>query len=61
MRVEEAPNNSRRIFTGIDITADVDAVWAVLTDYENLGNVIPSLVKNDVLERRDTGGARLAK
>ncbi len=61
VRVEEAPDNSRRIFTGIDITANIDDVWGVLTDYENLGNVIPSLVKNEVLTRTRKGGARLAQ
>ena len=61
VRVEEAPDNSRRIFTGIDITANIDDVWDILTDYENLGNVIPSLVKNEVLSRTSSGGARLAQ
>ena len=50
VRVEKAPQNSRRIFAGIDILASVDAVWNVLTDYSNLQNVVPNLVVNDVLE-----------
>jgi hypothetical protein len=49
VRVERAPENSRRIFAGIDIMASVDDVWNVLTDYRNLQNVIPNLVKNEVL------------
>jgi hypothetical protein len=61
VRVEEAPDNARRIFTGIDIPADIDAVWDVLTDYERLGEVIPSLVKNEVVARRADGGARLSQ
>merc|ERR1712238_531257 len=36
VRVEKAPENSRRIFAGIDITASVEDVWNVLTDYQNL-------------------------
>jgi hypothetical protein len=59
VRIEEAPLNSRRIFTGVDILAKVDDIWAVLTDYENLQNVVPSLVKNEVLERKSNGGAVL--
>merc|ERR1719424_2591242 len=41
VRVEDAPGNARRIFTGIDIVADgcenvTGVVWNVLTDYANL-------------------------
>lgn len=85
IRIEEAPNNARRIFTGnqvihtthlmsyrfiissflllagIDIAAKVTDVWSVLTDYESLQKVIPSLVKNQVLYRTEQGGARLAQ
>jgi hypothetical protein len=61
VRVEEAPTNSRRIFTGVDIMADMDSVWEVLTSYETLQNVVPSLVKNEVVERYPDGGARLAQ
>jgi hypothetical protein len=51
VRVEKAVENSRRIFAGIDILASVDDVWNVLTDYDNLQNVVPNLVVNEVLER----------
>lgn len=51
MRVENAPENSRRIFAGIDIMASVDTVWEVLTDYENLHNVVPNLEVNEVKAR----------
>ena len=50
VRVEKAPQNSRRIFAGIDIPVSVDDVWELLTDYENLQNVVPNLVVNEVLE-----------
>jgi len=53
VRVEKAPENSRRIFAGIDIMATVDVVWALLTDYENLGQVVPNLLVNNVLEVYD--------
>ena len=59
IRIEVAPQNSRRIFTGIDILADIDSVWKVLTSYESLHLVVPSLIKNEVLERFPDGGARL--
>jgi len=49
VRVEKAPENSRRIFAGIDIMASVDDVWNVLTDYEHLQQVVPNLATNDVL------------
>ena len=58
VRVDAAPGNARRIYTGVDINADVDTVWALLTDYEELANVVPNLVSNDVVEAR-AGGARI--
>jgi hypothetical protein len=48
VRVEKAPENSRRIFAGIDILASVDTVWDVLTDYANLQQVVPNLAVNNV-------------
>jgi len=50
VRVEKAPDNSRRIFAGVDIQASVDDIWALLTDYHNLQDVVPNLVLNEVLE-----------
>jgi len=49
VRVEKAAENSRRIFAGIDILASVDDVWNLLTDYENLQQVVPNLVVNEVV------------
>lgn len=52
VRVEKAPDNSRRIFAGIDIkNASVQDVWNVLTNYESLQDVVPNLVVNEVLDR----------
>ena len=64
VRVESAPGNARRIFTGIDIvtTSDdvLELVWKTLTDYDNLADAVPNLVKNEVLSRTDSPrGARL--
>ncbi len=51
VRVERATQNSQRIFASIDIPdASVDNVWGLLTDYPNLGRVVPNLVVNKVLE-----------
>mmetsp|Transcript_84702 Transcript_84702/g.133292 ORF Transcript_84702/g.133292 Transcript_84702/m.133292 type:complete len:371 (-) Transcript_84702:62-1174(-) len=61
VRIEIAPSNSRRIFTGIDIFAPVDTIWKTLTDYENLGDVVPSVVSNEVMYRTKNGGARLSQ
>lgn len=49
VRVEKAPENSRRIYAGIDIPVGVDVVWNLLTDYANLQNVVPNLTVNEVL------------
>lgn len=63
VRVEVAPGNARRIFTGIDIIAEIDdvcdVVWRVLTDYEHLADAVPNLVENRVVEWYEGGGARL--
>merc|ERR1711862_375860 len=40
----------RRIFAGVDVLAPVSDLWAILTDYQNLQNVMPNLVLNEVLE-----------
>ena len=54
-RVEDAPGNARRIFSAIDIFASVDDVWGVLTAYDDLQNVVPNLLRNEVVERRPDG------
>ena len=53
-RVEKAPENSRRIFAGIDIPYSVDEVWKLLTDYPKLQKVVPNLVVNEVIEEYNT-------
>ena len=60
VRIEEAPGNARRIFTGIDINCDIQRVWSVLTNYEDLHQVIPSLAENEVVYRT-ARGARLSQ
>jgi hypothetical protein len=52
-RVEKAPENSRRIYAGIDIPVSVDVLWKLLTDYANLGKVVPNLTVNEVLSEFD--------
>eukprot|EP00434_Breviolum_minutum_P034474 symbB.v1.2.030517.t1/scaffold3447.1/size56486/2 len=60
VRLEDAPGNARRIFTGVDIRATVDEVWEVMTNYNELESRIPNLAQNQVVERyQEDGGARL--
>lgn len=49
---------TRRVYVVAHMTlpADVERVWAVLTDYDNLAEYMPHLDKSEVLER---GGGRL--
>ena len=61
IQIESAPSNSRRIYSSIDIFAPSDKVWTVLTSYDELQKVVPSLVKNEVLQRYSDGGALLAQ
>ena len=51
--VELSPGNSRRIFASTDILADPDTVWDLLTDYDNLAEVVPNLLSNEVRVLRD--------
>ena len=46
--IEEAPSNSRRIFTGVDIMADMESIWNVLTAFDSLQEVVPSLISSEV-------------
>jgi len=63
VRVEKAPGNARRIFTGIDIVSEepdvLEVVWQTLSDYANLAKVVPNLVDNEVLGTTEDGGVRL--
>merc|ERR1712232_443173 len=61
VRIENALGDAVRIFTGLDVAASLESVWDVLTNYEQLQVVVPSLVQNDVLERYAGGGARIAQ
>lgn len=47
--------SSRKLEACVSIQAPVDVVWDALTDYDNLGTFIPSLVENRCLERRSDG------
>ncbi|MEW5307304.1 MAG: hypothetical protein WDW36_009711 [Sanguina aurantia] len=49
--IEKPSWNSRRLFASLEIDAPADRVWFALTDYENLGTFIPSLVENQCLSR----------
>lgn len=46
--IEVAPSNSRRIFTGVDIMADMESIWNVLTAFDRLQEVVPSLISSEV-------------
>lgn len=52
INVDPTTWNSRRIYASIGITAPVDIVWEALTDYDNLGTFIPSLVENRCIKRQ---------
>ncbi|KAH7424364.1 hypothetical protein KP509_11G004600 [Ceratopteris richardii] len=56
--IEPSGTNRRRIVVAISIDASLDAIWSVLTDYENLADFIPGLAVCKVEERWETG-ARL--
>ena len=49
--IENAPSNGRRIYTGVDIMAEMASIWDVLTAFDRLQEVVPSLVKNEVIDK----------
>jgi|LauGreSBDMM110SN_4_FD.fasta_scaffold146735_2 uncharacterized protein YndB with AHSA1/START domain len=55
VELEKTSWNSRKLFASVHIKAPVGTVWSCLTDYEGLGEFIPSLVENQCLERRPNG------
>jgi hypothetical protein len=59
--IEMSPSNSRRIYTGVDIMSNIDSIWDVLTAFDKLQDVVPSLVKNEVVSLTGNGGARLSQ
>lgn len=50
IEVDPTSFNSRRVYASIGVAAPVETVWSALTDYDNLGSFIPSLVENRCLE-----------
>ncbi|EFJ40109.1 hypothetical protein VOLCADRAFT_100126 [Volvox carteri f. nagariensis] len=51
IEVEKTSWSSRRIYAAVVVAAPKSCVWSALTDYDNLGNFVPSLVENRCLER----------
>ncbi len=50
--VDKTSWNSRRIIASVSVATPKGFVWSALTDYDNLGKIVPSLVENRCLERR---------
>ena len=46
--------NSRRISSSIVIDRSMKSVWAILTDYDNLANIVPNLVASRRLPNADS-------
>ncbi len=56
MGIERTSPNSRRISGEVIMDTSIDAIWAVLTDYDNLNVHVPNLVESKVIS---SGGSRL--
>ncbi|GLI63596.1 hypothetical protein VaNZ11_006600 [Volvox africanus] len=57
IEVEKTSWTSRRIFASVVVATPKSIVWSALTDYDNLGSIVPSIVENRCLER--TGDSAL--
>jgi Polyketide cyclase / dehydrase and lipid transport len=56
VRIERTSSNSRRIFGEISIpNVSMDAVWSILTDYDNLSIHVPNLVESKIIQRGTAG------
>lgn len=53
--IEKPSFSSRRLIAATSILAPPERVWEALTDYDGLGEFIPSLVENRCVERRERG------
>ncbi|KAL2630283.1 hypothetical protein R1flu_014969 [Riccia fluitans] len=53
--VEKIGSNMRKITARISVRASLEDVWSILTDYERLGDFIPGLAVNELLEKRENG------
>jgi ribosome-associated toxin RatA of RatAB toxin-antitoxin module len=51
--MERLPGGCRRLAVQLRIGLDPDAIWGVLTDYDNLSRFIPNLQSSRQLWRRD--------
>lgn len=55
VEIENTSWTSRKVYARISVRAPVEVVWGCLSDYDNLGTFIPSLVENVCLERKPNG------
>ncbi|KAJ0520591.1 putative coenzyme Q-binding protein COQ10, START [Helianthus annuus] len=51
VEIEKVSKNRRRIGSKVAIDASLQTVWGILTDYERLADIIPSLVVSQVLDK----------
>ncbi|MEB3333988.1 MAG: SRPBCC family protein [Cyanobacteriota bacterium] len=51
--MERLPQGKRRLAVQLRLAADLDSIWNVLTDYDNLHRFIPNLEHSRVIWRRD--------
>ena len=56
MGIERTSPNSRRISGEVIMDTSIDAIWAILTDYDNLNVHVPNLMESKVI---NSGSSRL--
>ena len=49
--MERLPNGTRRLAALLRTPIPIDSIWKVLTDYDNLSDLIPNLASSEVLSR----------
>jgi len=53
--IEKPSMFTRTLFASVDVSAPASALWSCLTDYDSLGEYIPSLAVNRCLDRYEDG------
>jgi hypothetical protein len=55
IRIEKTSANSRRIAGEISVSASIDEVWSILTDYDRLSTHVPNLMESKIVQRQSQG------
>ncbi|XP_048226434.1 uncharacterized protein LOC112533699 [Ricinus communis] len=53
IEVKKLGSNSRSVRSRIAINASLETVWNLITDYEQLADIVPSLLSSKIIDKKD--------